>query len=68
LPEITGNSVVSVTLGEMTLVKMCDQDKPFGDLRPGDEVTVTYHEEAGRLYADSISLSAPLVACLLNEQ
>ncbi len=66
-------SLVSGTLGqftfsmnEITKVTMCDQVKPIEDIKIGQEITVSYHEQGGRLYADSIAVPTPLVACLIE--
>ncbi len=70
-------SLMSGTLGEftfsmdeMTKVTMCNQEKHVEDIKVGQEVIVNYHERDGQLYADSIAMPVPLMACLLegNEQ
>ncbi len=66
-------SLISGNLGEftfhmdpMTQVTMCEQTKTPGDIRIGQQVTVSYHAAGGRFYADAITLAPPLVACLLE--
>lgn len=55
------------SMDEMTQVTMCSQDMPVEDIKVGQEVTVSYHERDGQLYADSIAMPAPpLLACLLE--
>jgi hypothetical protein len=39
------NDVMSFKLGDGASVTKCDMDKHFGDLRIGDNVTVSYFEE-----------------------
>jgi ribosome biogenesis SPOUT family RNA methylase Rps3 len=58
------------SIDKMTKVTMCNQEKPVEDVKVGQEVTVSYHELDGQLYADAIAMPAPLMACLLqgNEQ
>ena len=53
------------TMGNITKVTMCGQLKTVEDLKPGEIVTVAYHENNGKLYADAIDLSAPIIACLV---
>ncbi len=66
-------SLVSGTLGQFTFsmnaitkVTMCDQVKPIEDIKIGQEITVSYHERGGKLYADSIAIPTPLLACLVE--
>ncbi|HXZ94457.1 MAG TPA: DUF5666 domain-containing protein [Dehalococcoidia bacterium] len=67
-------ALVSGTLGEftfstdeMTQVTMCSQNMSVDDIKVGQEVTVSYHERDGQLYADSIAMpTPPLLACLLE--
>ncbi|MGD0884071.1 MAG: hypothetical protein ABSA46_04200 [Thermodesulfovibrionales bacterium] len=53
------------SMGEMTKVTMCNQEKPIEDIKVGQDVTVSYHELNNQLYADAIAIPSPLVACLL---
>ena len=66
-------ALTSGTLGEftfsmdaMTKVTMCNQEKSVGDITGGQEITVSYHERGGKLYADSIDMRAPIMACSLK--
>ncbi len=66
-------ALISGTLGEYTLsmdkitkVTMCNQNMPIKDIKVGQEVTVSYREREGQLYADSVAMSPPLIACLLE--
>ena len=52
-------------MADITKVTMCGQLKTVQDIKAGEQVTVKYHEDNGKLYADAIDLTAPLVACLL---
>ena len=54
------------SMNEITRVTMCNQERPLKDIKAGQEITVSYHERDKRLYADSIAMPAPLVACLLE--
>ena len=66
-------ALISGTLGEfmfsmdeMTKITMCNQTKSVGDIKVGQEVTVGYHGHGRQLYADSIAVPAPLMACLIE--
>ncbi len=56
------------TINEMTNVRMCEQGKTLEDIKVGDVVTVDYSMEGNKLYADTINIPTPLVACLLDEK
>lgn len=45
--------------GEVTNVMFCDKPMTFSDIKVGNRVTVTYHESAMGIFADSIDLAAP---------
>jgi hypothetical protein len=51
-------------LNEKTNITTCNEPKTLDSIKVGDEVTVNYHEENGKLYASNIALQIPLVACL----
>ena len=64
-------SLISGALGEYTFsmdkitrVTMCNQNMPIKDIKAGQEVTVSYRDRDGQLYADSVAVSPPLIACL----
>lgn len=66
-------ALISGPLGEYTLsmdkiikVTTCNQNIPIKDIKVGQEVTVSYREQQGQLYADSVAISPPLIACLLE--
>lgn len=66
-------ALISGTLGEftffmdeMTKLTMCGQAKSVEDIKVGQEVTVGYHRQGRQLYADSIAVPAPLMACLME--
>ncbi len=65
---LTAAGEFTFTMNDMTNVRMCEQDKTVQDIRVGDVVTVAYSMKGGKLYADTINIPTPLVACLLDEK
>jgi len=56
-PELT------FTIDKMTSVTGCTQNKTLEDITAGEQVTVTYHEEGGRLFADAVDIPPVILAC-----
>jgi hypothetical protein len=46
-------------LRDGSLINMDDRKLSFGDLKVGDNVVISYHDEGGSIIADNISISAP---------
>ena len=65
LPSTIGiNNEYTFTFGAGANVLLCSQNKTFEDVNVGDRVKVVYHENEGKLIADTIIMTAPIVACL----
>ncbi len=65
---LTADGEFTFKMNEMTNVRMCDQDKTVQDIKVGDMVTVDYSMEGSKLYADTVNIPTPLIACLINEK
>ncbi len=63
---LTAEGEFTFTMNGMTNVRMCEQDRTVQDIKVGDVVTVKYSMEGSKLYADTINIPTPLVACLLQ--
>jgi Cu/Ag efflux protein CusF len=57
-PAITLKGELTFAMDEGTKVKECDKDMAFSDLKVGDRISVSYHEEEGKSLADSIAIEA----------
>jgi hypothetical protein len=65
LPSIIGNNnEYAFTFDAVSNVVLCGQNKTFEDVNVGDMVKVMYHENEGNLIADTIIMTAPIIACL----
>jgi len=65
LPSTVGiNNDYTFTFDAGANVMLCGQNKTFEDVNVGDRVKVVYHENEGKLIADTIIMTAPIVACL----
>ncbi|MCL5024144.1 MAG: DUF5666 domain-containing protein [Nitrospirae bacterium] len=58
-----GLSAVTFAVDKQTSVTWCEQNKSFDNLNVGQNVSVQYHREKGRLIADSISVQPVVLAC-----
>ena len=57
--------LVTFATDKMTWVTSCGQNKTLKDIGAGQDVTVTYHEKDGKLYADFIEKKLTLaLACI----
>ena len=65
-PFGSGAGEFTFTMNDIISVRVCNQLKTVEDITIGETVTVEYHKEAGKLYADAVDIPTPLVACLLK--
>ncbi len=65
---LTSDGEFTFKINEMTNVRMCDQVKTLEDIQVGEVVTIQYSMEGSRLYADTINVPTPLIACLLEKK
>ena len=54
------------SIDKMTNIQMCNQNEIFRNVKVGDRVKVIYHEKGSSLIADNISITTPLLACLIE--
>jgi len=57
------NSEYTFTFGAGANVVLCGQNKTFEDVNVGDRVKVVHREIEGGLVADTVIMTAPIIAC-----